>query len=230
MVVMLAARVCCVVLGALTACTTVPSASVGSPSVPNTPSGGAATSDHRRLEREILDELNAARTNPPAYANRVGDLLMYFDGMLLKRPGTVAIRTSEGAAAVREAVAALRAQPAVGALSSSAALSEAARDLAVDQGRTGSVGHTASDGGTIEIRISRHGRWGVSISENVAYGRFSTGRDVVVDLIVDDGVRDRGHRRNIYEATARVVGIACGPHPRFGSMCVIDQAGSYIAR
>ena len=26
---------------------------------------------------------------------------------------------------------------------------------------------------------------------------------------------------------ARVVGIACGPHPRYGSACVIDQAGSF---
>jgi uncharacterized protein YkwD len=70
----------------------------------------------------------------------------------------------------------------------------------------------------------------VSYSENVDYGQFTSGRDVVVDLIVDDGVPDRGHRRNIFDPSARVAGVACGRHPRYGSMCVIDQVGSYVPK
>ena len=51
------------------------------------------------------------------------------------------------------------------------------------------------------------------------------GRDVIESLLIDDGVRDRGHRRNIYDASARLIGIACGPHPKFTATCVIVQAG-----
>jgi uncharacterized protein YkwD len=50
------------------------------------------------------------------------------------------------------------------------------------------------------------------------------------NLLIDDGVADRGHRRNIYDASARVVGIACGPHPRYGTMCVIVQAGGFTLK
>ncbi|MGH9884195.1 MAG: CAP domain-containing protein, partial [bacterium] len=106
----------------------------------------------------------------------------------------------------------------------------AARDLVADQSRTGGIGHTGSGGATTEIRINRHGKWGARYSENIAYAVFATGREVVVNLIVDDGVRDRGHRRNVFDQGAHVAGIACGPHPKFGAVCVIDQAGSYTSR
>jgi uncharacterized protein YkwD len=198
-------------------------------SAPATPAPStSADVDYRRIEREILAELNAARSNPSAYATKLSQLLPLFEGTLLRRPGTrAAIRTQEGAAAVREAIDALHRQAAVPTLALSAGMSRAAGDLAADQGRTGHLGHTGSDGSDPGSRISRYGAWGVSYAENVDYGPFTTGRDVVIDLIVDDGVRDRGHRRNIFDPSARVVGIACGPHPRYGSTCVIDQAGSF---
>jgi uncharacterized protein YkwD len=204
--------------------TSVSSSASGSAS---TPAASTAT-DYRRLEREIVDELNAARANPRAYASNVSALLPYFGGKLLKRPGwPVAVQTVEGASAVREAVSALQSQHAVPVLTASSALALAAMDLVKDESRTGNVGHTGSNGSTPDSRISAHGTWAVSSSENVDYGQFRSGRDVVVDLIVDDGVSDRGHRRNIFDPTARVVGVACGRHPRYGSMCVVDQVGGY---
>jgi uncharacterized protein YkwD len=53
---------------------------------------------------------------------------------------------------------------------------------------------------------------------------------VIESLLIDDGVRDRGHRRNIFDPSSRVVGIACGPHPRYTATCVIVQAGGMSAR
>lgn len=55
------------------------------------------------------------------------------------------------------------------------------------------------------------------------------GRDVIESLLVDDGVPGRGHRHNIYQASAKLVGIACGPHPQYEAMCVIVQTGG-VAR
>jgi uncharacterized protein YkwD len=57
-----------------------------------------------------------------------------------------------------------------------------------------------------------------------------SGRDVIESLIVDDGVPDRGHRRNIYEPSSGFVGIACGPHPKYTATCVIVQAGGVTAK
>ena len=212
-----------------------PAVQVGSPTtgtvVTNTNGGAAADVDYRRIEREIVDELNAVRANPAVYSQNISALLPYYSGTLLRRPGIATPTvTKEGASAAREAVSVLRSQVKVPLLAFSAALSSAPRDLAEDQARHASVGHVASDGATPEQRIARYGSWTASYNENVDYGSFRTGRDVVVDLLIDDGVPDRGHRRNILDPSARVVGVACAPHPRYGSVCVIDEAGGFTPR
>jgi hypothetical protein len=63
-------------------------------------------------------------------------------------------------------------------------------------------------------------------AENIAYGR-RTAREIVLALIVDDGVRGRGHRKNIFNPTYNVAGAAYGSHARLGSVCSIDLASGY---
>jgi uncharacterized protein YkwD len=187
--------------------------------------------DYARIEREVLSSLNTARTSPATVAGWLEELSHDFTGNRLKRPAwPIAVQTSEGVAAVREAIAALRAQSAVPALSLSAPLSAAARDQAMDLGRTGATSHTGSDGSTVTTRVARYATWRLSLSENIDYAPMMSGRDVIESLIVDDGVPDRGHRRNIYEPTSRFVGIACGPHPKYTATCVIVQAGGVTAK
>jgi uncharacterized protein YkwD len=43
--------------------------------------------------------------------------------------------------------------------------------------------------------------------------------------VVDDGVKDRAHRKILLDPAFRYAGAACGPHRTFGTMCVIDLAG-----
>jgi uncharacterized protein YkwD len=221
--------------GSPTTTTTTTTSSGAAPppatSTPVTPAPASTTVDYRRIEREVLVELNAVRANPSAYAANLSALLPLFNGNLIKKPGmTVLIRTNEGASAVREAIGALQRQSPMSGLALSPGMSAAAADLANDQRQTGNMGHTGSDGSNPGSRLNAHGSWQMTYSENVDYGPFLTGRDVVVDLLVDDGVPDRGHRRNIFDASAHVVGIACGPHPKLRSMCVIDQAYGYGTR
>jgi uncharacterized protein YkwD len=187
--------------------------------------------DFRRIEAEVFADLNSARANPQAYSANLAQLLPLFSGNLVRRPGwPSAVQTNEGASAVREAISALSTQSSVPILVLSDALSQAARDLASDQSRTGDIGHTGSDGSTPESRMTRYGTWGVSYSENADYGGAINGRDVIEDMIIDDGVQSRGHRRNTFDATARVVGVGCAPHPRYGVVCVIDAAGAFTSR
>ena len=191
------------------------------------PATGAA--QMTAFEQQVLAEVNLARTDPAGYARPIERLLQYFDGNLLRIPGTVALRTTEGARAVREAVDALRAQSPLPALAASAGLARAARDHAEDLGPRGAFGHAGSDGSRMDARISRYGEWDGTAAENISYGSDSP-RDVVIGLLVDDGVPSRGHRHNILNADVRVAGVGCGRHTEYRTMCVIDFAGGYRER
>ncbi len=198
---------------------------------PATMDAVTASIDYRRLESEVLRELNAVREDPPGYSAHLSELLPLFNGNVMRRPDrSGALRTTEGADAVRQAIGALQAQSPLPTLVFAKGLAEAARDLAAEQAKSGNTGHTGTDGSSPADRLARYGSWSTSYAENIAYGSFATGRDVVIDLLIDDGVPDRGHRRNIFDPTARVVGVACGRHSKFGSVCVIDQAGGFTPR
>ena len=179
------------------------------------------------LEAELLVELNRARTNPRAYAKYLEERLAWFDGKVMREPGRrIAVETREGAAAVREAIAVLRRMRPQPPVAVSRGMSAGARDHVRDQGRTGATGHTGRDGSGAAERVARYGSWRESLSENIAYGP-PTARDVIIGLIVDDGVPARGHRVNLFDPGIRVVGLSCGAHSRFRRMCVIVHANGY---
>lgn len=178
------------------------------------------------VDREIVAEMNRARTDPAAYARLLEEMLPRFRGTSYDRPDRVTIETAEGPHAVREAITTLRRTRPLPPLDFSPGLARAARDHAEDQGRNGGMGHAGADGSRMAERISRYGTWGGSAAENIAYGS-ETPRDVVIDLLVDDGVPGRGHRENILDPASRFAGAGCARHPEYRIVCVIDFAGDY---
>ena len=187
------------------------------------------TSDWARLAREIHDETNAVRRDPAGYAEHLEPMLPRFDGKLLERPGRPHLRTDEGAPAVREAIAALQARRPVPQLRWSRGLGAAAADHVRDQGPIGGLEHRGTDDSNPARRANRHGRWGRAVAENIAYGE-NPARAVVIQLLVDDGVADRGHRDNMLDPKWGAAGVACGPHRRYRQMCVMDYAAAYAER
>lgn len=181
------------------------------------------------LDDDVLQEINLLRTDPAAYAAHLDVWRARFTDTLMTRPAGLPIRTSEGVAPVLEAIAVLRATPPLPPLSPSTALALAARDHVRDQAATGAVGHRGSDGSTSFHRISRHGRSAGRSAEVIDYG-WSSARDIVLDLLVDDGVADRSHRTHLLMARYALAGAACGPHARYGVMCVVEVAESFAPR
>ncbi|MDM7914222.1 MAG: CAP domain-containing protein, partial [Candidatus Eisenbacteria bacterium] len=177
----------------------------------------------------ILREVNFARTRPADYADLVEQWERYFDGDVLRRPGHLPVVTREGAAAVRGAVRFLREVHPVSPVRLSEGMSWAAVDHVLDQGPRAAVGHEGSDGSQSWDRMERYGEWSGSAGEDIWYGRGNP-RDVVIALIVDDGVPARGHRQNLFDPDFRVIGVGCGTHAYYDSMCVLTFAGGYQER
>ena len=167
------------------------------------------------LAAQVQAELNLARTAPQRYTQIVSSYALGH-------------RHVGGDRAVQEAIHFLEKARPLPPLARSEGLTASALSHVLDQGATGARGHSGSDGSTPWKRMARFGRWSGHAAENIAYGRCEA-REIVVALIVDDGVRDRGHRLNIFGSDFRVAGIACGPHAAYGTMCVIDFAAAFAA-
>jgi len=178
------------------------------------------------LENALVYEINMARTAPKDYASLLEQYRKYYDKKILRLPGETPILTKEGVRVVVEAIRFLHSMKSIYPLTPSKGMSSGAKDHARDQGSSGSSQHKGSDGSQPSDRVNRYGTWEKSIGENIYYGG-NQARDIVMGLIIDDGVPSRGHRKNIINADFRVIGVACGPHPSYRTVCVITFAGEY---
>lgn len=186
--------------------------------------GSDARVETRTLEQRVLAELNRIRTGPEAYLADLRQFRSWFHGPLIVIPGRpMAIRTQEGPAAVDEALAYTARQHAVPGLISSPLLAAAAADH-VAYLANGEAGHFWRDGTGPWDRVRRHGGGG-NVGEIISFGMEGPD-EVARQFIVDDGVPGRGHRNALFDAGFRYAGVACGPHPRYRAMCVVDLSRS----
>ena len=175
------------------------------------------------LTQQVITELNRVRSNPHAYAAYLEQFRSYYqaDGTF-RAPGRMAMRTHEGIGALEEAIRELNRATPQPELTASDILAGSAHALVVDQSQSGQFGH----GSMPFERMARCGVMRDIKGEDVAYGARSA-QSIVYNLVVDDGVRDRGHRRNILTTEFHEAGVSYGSHPKYGVMCVIDFAGGY---
>jgi uncharacterized protein YkwD len=166
------------------------------------------------LAIQVRDELNLARTAPQQYAQIVASHIAGYQGI-------------EGQSAIREAVRFLEKARPLPPLVLSDGICSGALAHVLDLGPAGGRGHVGSGGTMPWDRMARFGQWSGQAGENIYYGQRDA-RGIVIALIVDDGERSRGHRKNIFSPAFHFTGIACGPHASFGKMCVIDFAGSFV--
>ena len=175
------------------------------------------------IEKDVVLEMNMARTNPSLYADLyIAPRIKNFNGKTYNGR----LITQEGAAVVDECAKFMAKAKALSVLKPEKGLSLAAQKHSGTQGETDQTGHTGVDGSTPFKRIEKYGTYKTA-GENIAYGSNS-GRDIVVDLLIDDGVSSRGHRKNIMNAQFDSSGVGyTKKHKTYGSVCVITYAGGY---
>ncbi|HKJ43579.1 MAG TPA: CAP domain-containing protein [Sunxiuqinia sp.] len=183
-----------------------------------------------QYEKEVVLELNKVRNNPAQYASEyLEPLRLAYDGKKFTYPGHIPMMTREGVAALDNCIKALKAASPAPPLTPSRGLSNAANLLVNDQKLHGGTGHVTKSGWNPEVRIRRYGTYKTHLAENIVYG-YNNPRHAVISLLIDDGVPNRAHRRNILNPEFKEVGLAFEKHPKYNYVCAIEFVDQFIKK
>jgi uncharacterized protein YkwD len=94
-----------------------------------------------------------------------------------------------------------------------------ARRFAIQSGKKGVYGHTRYN--------QRYNSYGSHLNydgENIQYG-LQKPLDIVMDLLIDEGIASLGHRKNILSSEFSVIGIGFAKHKRINYNTVMAFGG-----
>lgn len=178
------------------------------------------------VEDAVIKEINQARNNPKKYIEYLEEYRKLLKGNVLHLPHQTPLVMIEGASAVDDAINDLRKTPKLDDLKNSRGLNLVAKKQLEDLIENPRLGHKGKDGTLLDQRLLRYGLVGLAYAENISY-KISVAREVVLAMIVDDGVKSRSHRKNIFSPTFKVFGIACGTAKDSTAMCVAEFADDF---
>jgi hypothetical protein len=95
-------------------------------------------------------------------------------------------------------------------------LYDIARNHAIKSGKSGKKGHQG-----FEKRFKQASKTFYAYGENCYYGRDNS-LLIVLELLIDNGINDLGHRRNMLDPVYNFVGVSIMPHKESGYNCVMD--------
>jgi uncharacterized protein YkwD len=156
-------------------------------------------------EMEVLRLVNEVRTNPGRFA----------DQYLFERRWQ--------SAEAEECYWQLKMTPPAPPMAVSPALVGSAQLHAEETGGRGMIGHTGWDGASLWQRVALQGGMYLGVAENISYGHGDP-LAIVLQLLIDKHVANRGHRRNLLNPRLRHIGLSVRPHPFYRMHCVMDFA------
>ena len=177
------------------------------------------------MSEDLINEVNDLRRNPAEYVAKLEKSKEYF------KPGTniwkhpdnkAALKTEEGPDAYDEAISFLKKKSSpVGELTPSKGLNKiAAEFLEIYQ-------KDANKKVEIDSVVEKYGHIIGKLRRIVNFGSF-TAEQVVINLLVSDGDKNRVHRTNILDEKIKMIGAAYGKHDVYKSIAVIVLCEKFV--
>ena len=173
-----------------------------------------------KFKQELAKQLSFIRGSPKSYIHLVEEQRTCLKGNILYIPGhKLGARTLEGEKAYLECIDYLNSQKPIGVLQYDEEISKASQDHADDMGQNGLTDHFGSDNSVPTDRVEKYIEWDGANSENLVFG-VKNPEQVIIDLIVDDGIPHRYNRAIIFDPKLKYIGVGVCSHPVY-NMCTV---------
>jgi len=160
-------------------------------------------------DSKLLNLVNICRTQPKEFLNNY--VLPYLE-----------MHKEENTNYAKSLIRELKTMKPISALKETPDLKRMALDYATYMGTKGFVGHKQTD-----ARFKANSVQYEFLGENCSYG-FDQSLDILMQLLIDDGESDLGHRKNILNPNFQYIGIAIAPHKKLTWNCVMEFGGSIL--
>lgn len=122
----------------------------------------------------------------------------------------------EGVPAMKEAKNFLKNAKPVPTLKLNVGMSYAAFKHSIFMLGKGKLDHTGKGGSSMSNRLEEYGDWETTIGENILKTSNNTKKPeiIVMEWLIDDGVKNRGHRQNLLKKDFKVIGIGIANNPK----------------
>ena len=172
---------------------------------------------------EVLNYINVIRTNPGWAVIELQRLRKFYKNKEYCNPAHLFhLLTEEGTFALDEAIEFIQTKiKPLSPLSSSDGLCKSAKKLVQHLNASRST-RPVSKELDLETRIKAEIKEPGTIAENISFG-WDDPKEIVLQLLIDDGVKNRCHRTNLLGSQFDQIGVAIGAHSEYKWCCVIDM-------
>lgn len=177
---------------------------------------------------EILEQANTAKD--AAYLTEEDKQIIYYTNLVRLDPPFFAKTfvkhyidsTGKTSTYTKSLLKTLEKTKPMSVLSPSNKLVETAKAHAIESGKKGATGH-----GNFKKRFASYqAECACIVAENCYYGKANP-LDIVIGLLIDEGVANLSHRNNILNKELIKTGVFFAPHKTFTRNCVIDYSSEW---
>ena len=180
--------------------------------------------DYQKLTNQLYIDINKTRENPESIIPYLKKMKTFFKKKEYSDPSlNFALITNEGMQAVDETINFLEKQKKTPKLQKNEKLEKSVNLLLTKIGPEGITKHQKGDL-SLKTRTQKFLEKTGIMAENISFG-MNRSLDIISQMLVDDGVKSRGHRKNFFNEKFSEIGISTGEHSIYGTCGIFNFFG-----
>lgn len=184
----------------------------------------SAPINYKKLTTDLYTDINKIRENPQSLIPYLKKIRTFYRKNHYNDPSlTFTLITKEGVTAVDETIKYLEKQAKTPVLKKNENLELSTTSLLSKIGPKGLTKHEKGDL-SLKSRTEKYLKKKGKLAENISFG-MNRSLDIIAQMLIDDGVSSRGHRKNFFDANFSDIGISTGKHDVYGSCAIFNFYG-----